>query len=407
MKPYARFWRFYERIAAPPPGGIVIARDMLDGGLFTVDVCIVTNCAFMGGNASTTVTELLALMDAGQSVLIVNCPVKRSPWKRRWMAERFLPYQKHIVAVDDVDSIRCETLIVRGPRMALKPVFGRLAKKIQTKRALYIVNNSAWSEDGKAVFDWPGLHRRVVAIGFPNSQIYPISPVIREEGKRAIAAADIPDRTAPRDWPPAFTVDDFHFAPRAQLTSPIVVGRHGRDHAGKWLEDAAEIRAAYPHRQDIVVKIMGGAATAAERLGTLPSNWVVLPFGVAGVEGYLSELDIFINFPARARDEAFGRTIIEAVLSGLPAILPPFFEATFGDLALYCEPQEVEGVIDRIAADDEGRLHYINDCRREAAERFGTHTLLKRLRENDTALPYSPRLDERSRRFRENVMPSS
>lgn len=402
MTPSLGLWSLFNRVASPPPPGVVMAKRFREGGDIDADVVIVTNCAFVGGNAATTITEYLTLRDAGLDVVIVHCPVKRSPWKRHWVAERFLPHLDRIVPAHAVRSLRCRTLIARGPRMVMTPNFARLMRRVTADRALYIVNNSAWNESGKPLFDWPGLHRHAAADGTRQSLIYPISPVIRAESDKALHGTSIPDRLSVEDWPPAFRTDTFHFHPRPALTAPIVIGRHARDHASKWLEDPAELAAAYPARDDIAVSIMGGAATAERRLGALPANWTVHPFAPSGVEGYLADLDIFVYFPARTRDEAFGRTIIEGILSGLPAILPPFFEATFGDLALYCEPDQVAGVIKRIAADDAGRLHYLTACRDEAAARYGTDTLLRRMT-GEVIVP--PGLDARARAFRQAVMP--
>lgn len=386
------------------PHGVVIGSNFNQTASHSVDICIVTNCAFIGGNASTTVTELQAFSRAGLSAIIVHCPVKRSRWKRRWVAERFLPFMNQIVLASDVENIKCRTLIARGPRMVMTSAFRGLMKRIHAERALYVVNNSAWSEDGKPLFNWAALHQRVAEFGGPYSNIYPISPLIREECKTALLNSSCPDLLAPIDWPPAFEIEEFPFSPRPHLSPPISIGRHGRDHEGKWLEDVDELRGAYPCRSDLVVQIMGGAETVRKRLGNLPPNWAVKPFGAMGVAQYLAALDIFVNFPARTRDEAFGRTVIEAVLSGVPAVLPPAFASTFGDLALYCEPCHVATVVDRIAGDDKGRLHYVAACRQEAIERFGSDTLLNRLSPRELEAVYSPRLDKKSRDFRERMM---
>ncbi|QUS36130.1 glycosyltransferase [Falsirhodobacter algicola] len=399
-------WSMIGRLCAPPPPGVRVADALREGGTIEADVAIVTNCAFVGGNAASTVTEFLALREAGLKVVIVHCPVKRSAWKRHWIADRFLPHQADIVPAHAVGSLRCRTLIARGPRMAMTRGFARLLRRITAEEALFVVNNSAWNEDGKPLFDWAGLHRRVAASGIPRARICPISPVIRAEAQRAMAGTGLPDGLSAQDWPPAFRIEPFRFEPRAHLTAPIVIGRHARDHASKWLEDPADLRAAYPEAEGLTVSIMGGAATAERRLGGLPGNWVVHPFGASGVEEYLAGLDVFVYFPARTRDEAFGRTIVEAVLSGLPVILPPFFAPTFGDLALYCEPADVADVVARLAADDAGRMHYIHACRQEAIARFGTGTLLPRLAALDTPSDVVPRLDAAAQAFRAAVMPA-
>jgi glycosyltransferase involved in cell wall biosynthesis len=63
--------------------------------------------------------------------------------------------------------------------------------------------------------------------------------------------------------------------------------------------------------------------------------------------------------------EAFGRNILEAMASGLPAILPPHFRPLFGDAAVYAEPVEVPSVLRRLYAD---RVAYEEIVARAAGE---------------------------------------
>jgi glycosyltransferase involved in cell wall biosynthesis len=219
-----------------------------------------------------------------------------------------------------------------------------------------------------------------------------------------MAGSGVPDRTAPVDWPPLFDVSQFDFAPREQLTWPVVIGRHGRDHPGKWPEDPNEIKAAYPLRDDVRIDILGGADTVAERLGGLPANWSVKGFGAFAVNQYLHSLDVFVYFPARARSEAFGRTVIEAVLSGVPVILPRQLSPTFGEIALYCEPSAVYDLIVRLAADDEGRKKYLRECRQISIDRYGSHALAQRLAGGDIESPPALALSAESKAFRVKIM---
>ncbi|NLS07861.1 glycosyltransferase [Rhizobium sp. P32RR-XVIII] len=391
-----------EKFFAPPDGKF--ASNISTKGKFDVDVCIVTNCAFPGGNASTTVTELETFTAAGLKTIIVHCPLRRSPWKQFWLAERYFPHERDIALARTIQRINCTYLIVRGPRMAMMEQFRKLARRIHTVNALFIVNNSAWDERGKINFDWVDLNRRVNEIGLSNSRIFPISPIIRAEAKRALSSETDSPMLAKLDWPPAFDVTEFKFAPRRHLFEPIVIGRHARDHEGKWLQDPDELRSAYPLDNRIAVRILGGADNALNLLGQLPSNWEVEPFGVAGVSDYLSSLDIFVNFPAITRDEAFGRTVVEAILSGLPVILPKRFEATFGELAIYCEPREVLFVIERMTHDDEARLHYINAARSVAISLFGAENLVKRLSQLNEERVITPTLDQKAKEFRRYVL---
>jgi hypothetical protein len=83
----------------------------------------------------------------------------------------------------------------------------------------------------------------------------------------------------------------------------------------------------------------------------LPSSWQVTPFGAIDPRQFLAQLDFFVYFHHPAWVEAFGRNILEAMASGLPAILPPHFRPLFGDAAIYAEPTEVPSVLRRLYAD--------------------------------------------------------
>lgn len=292
--PLQRWWAGLIRSLAPAsPLGVAPASGMLPAGQYSADICIVTNAAFSGGNAASTVTEFLAFQRAGLQVLMVHCPIRSSRAKSHWLAERYLPHQRSIISADLAQAIRCKTLIVRGPRMIMAKPFARLAPRIETQRALFVINNSASNEDGTHLFDWSELNSRVVQIDWPQSSIFPISPIIRAEAVRALSK-QASHRLAPGDWPPAFDVEAYSYAPRGRLTPPIVIGRHGRDHPGKWLEDAHDLRSAYPDAPELRVRVMGGAATVERRLGKLPSNWEVEPFSTAGVAKFLAGLDVLV-----------------------------------------------------------------------------------------------------------------
>lgn len=345
-----------------------------------VDICIVTNCAYPGGNSATTVTEVQAFEAAGLTVAVVHCSIKRSRWKWNEVAERYLPILDRLISAHWVAKIRCETVIVRAPRVMLTAAFARLAPKIQANNAVFVVNNSARNEQGGAIFAWPDLHKRVAAFDWPRTELCPTGPIIREESSRDMFGSSVPDIMSDRDWPPVVDEAAFHFNPHPRFGRPIVIGRHARDHAGKWLENAVDLLTVYPPDDpEIKVKILGGANTVENMLGYLPSSWDVLPFGPDGVQNYLESLDVFVNFPSPERYEAFGRTIVEANLVGIPVILPHRFEATFGDLAFYCDPSEVHSLIKKLDIDNEGRIAYLGACRELAAALYCAPSLLTRL----------------------------
>ena len=398
-----RAWSALGRRMTPPPERVLEGRGLHPGGVIDVDACIVTNCMSNGGNAVSTLAEYRAFREAGMSVLIVHCSIRSSPWKRNWIFEGYAPHAADLVPSHRIERLACRAAVVRAPRAIAGRAFADLAPRMAPDKAILVVNNAAVNEEGRRGFDWPKLHARAAALPWPDVELCPTGPLIRAESGRFMARSGVPDVMSPRDWPPAFDERAYVFAPRPHWDSAVVIGRHARDHPGKWLEDPGALLSAYPEGDpDIRVRILGGAETVEAMLGRIPEGWEVLPFGLGGVTDYLSSLDAFVYFPSPERHEAFGRTIVEAILSGLPAILPPRFEATFGDLGLYCAPSEVRGLIGRLADDDAGRLAHLAACRDLAASLYGTPSLVRRL--SDGAGIDRPRLSAERAAWRARLL---
>jgi glycosyltransferase involved in cell wall biosynthesis len=163
------------------------------------------------------------------------------------------------------------------------------------------------------------------------------------------------------------------------MAAPFTIGRHGRDSAEKWLEDADALRQAYPANADFSVRILGGADGARRVLGTLPDNWHVTPFGGEPPADFLARLDAFVYFPHTGLREAFGRGVVEAICAARPCVLPEQLRAAFGDLAFFCAPENVAAVVRRLAEDDTTRLRFVGQARRMVEARFGSRALFMRL----------------------------
>jgi hypothetical protein len=160
---------------------------------------------------------------------------------------------------------------------------------------------------------------------------------------------------APATWTPL--IDTASWCARAPLwrggaRAVPVIGRHGRDHALKWPADPKAIRDAYCVDRPAEVRFLGGAAQAIARLGGRPRNWRVLPFGAAPARDFLADLDFFLHYPDPEYIEEFGRAPMEAMAVGVPVILPPEFEPTFGPAALYAAPEAVWPLIAALWRDE-------------------------------------------------------
>ena len=120
----------------------------------------------------------------------------------------------------------------------------------------------------------------------------------------------------------------------------------------------------------------------------------VTPFGAIDPRQFLAQLDFFIYFHHPAWVEAFGRNILEAMASGLPAILPPHFRPLFGDAAIYAEPAEVLSVVSRLYADRAAYEEIVERCLSSVRARFGyqahQHRLAELIGAPETVTPDEP-----------------
>jgi hypothetical protein len=199
----------------------------------------------------------------------------------------------------------------------------------------------------------------------------------------------------PEVWLPlidtkTWCAEDLRCRRRVRLRARI--GRHARDHYTKWPSQPDELRAAYCVDKECDVDILGGARHALNAIGTQPANWIIRSFGAMDVLTFLSDLDFFIHYPAEDYIEEAGRAIIEAMAAGVPTILPPVFQQTFGDAAVYAEPKGVWSVSQSLWRDENaylarakaGRDFVLQNCgygqlqkRLDALERQSTHSLAK------------------------------
>jgi hypothetical protein len=125
------------------------------------------------------------------------------------------------------------------------------------------------------------------------------------------------------------------------------------------------IRAAYLVKRPCQVEFLGGAGIPTAILGSVPSNWRVLPYDSVDVRTFLEAQDFFVHYPQQGYVEAFGRSVLEAMASGVPTILAPAFEPTFGEAAMYEAPADVWNRVSNLWSDERAWLD-----RSEAGRQF-------------------------------------
>lgn len=342
----------------------------VNGFEISADVIFVTNVCFPGGNTSSTLDEVNYFISRGVSVWVVHVPTGLDFGRK--LSTRYDNIKHLIFDFKDISAIHSKLLILRNPSVARSSAMSELAPKIHTDHLVFVKNNSAWRPSGEPVYTVEELLPVLRKINANNRTIVPISLVMRREACD-LGFETLPDiRLSPVDWTPTFDIALYQSEPKARMAAPYRIGRHGRDGLEKWLSDADKLRKIYPATDDFRIRILGGAGRATDILGSLPENWEVLPFGSTEPYDYLKQLDAFVYFPDENLAEAFGRTVVEAMIAGVPCILPHRFADIFGDLAFYSHPEGVENLIRQLANRDEGRVKFLKEVQKIAVSRYAS-----------------------------------
>lgn len=336
--------------------------------------CIITDLRFPGGNASSSLAEYHLLKSKGFDVKLVHLPSKNNAGKK--VSERYQDVLHDVEYFHDIDQICFEFVIIRHPGVVCSQRFHYFSERVKSDNVIFIVNNSIYRPSGEAAYDIARYRDGVAHLKTKSLKVYAIGPRIRRE----LPQIGLPESMIGELlWTPTFDVKEYPFSPRPKMTLPIVIGRHGRDSQEKWPDSRAELLDVYPDDDAYRVEILGGAKWAVQILGRCPDNWIVHDFGALQPADYLASLDVFVYFPSENRVEAFGRTVVEAMLSGVPVILPRSFEETFGDLAFYTAPSGVKAVSARLAEDDEARVSFLTAVRSVVEHRYSHETTQSRL----------------------------
>ena len=204
----------------------------------------------------------------------------------------------------------------------------------------------------------------------------PIGPLVRAD--LAEVAPDL--HQLPEDWVDVIDVTAWRQPRDGALHRIPVIGRHSRDHPMKWPATREEVLQVYPSTGDVEVHVLGGERRAKELFhGRLPLNWLVHPFGSLPPERFLAGIDVYVYYHHPQLIEAFGRSVLEALASGAPTVLPPHFEVSFGDAAIYAEPGDVMNHVRALHGDRARYRAAADQASGFVAERFDHTTHVRRL----------------------------
>lgn len=382
-------WRNTRPFAAPgrmlnsEPEKKSLARFLKEEGItsrrdIAADVAIVTNFRLAGGNMSSSLDEARFLQSEGLNVVLVHCPHERTVGKP--LSDRIRPWRKHLVDWTQIETLRAKVIICRAPIVISCSPFRELSGRLEADTLFVVTNNSRYRASGKLVYDFALLVENVKRPKTRRVVFCPIGPLVRKELEGFRGSLEGKLEISERDWNPTFSVGDYYLPPKVDVRWPVTIGRHGRGSSEKWLEEKDQLLQAYPEEEGFRISILGGAEGALATLGRIPSNWHVYEFGEIEPKAYLRDLDVFVYFPASGLIEAFGRTVLEAIIAGRPVIVSKSLAPTFGELALYCEPKQVKQVVARIIDSPiHKRKAFLKEAQAIAIAAYGSDALAARL----------------------------
>jgi glycosyltransferase involved in cell wall biosynthesis len=349
------------------------------------DVAILSDFRYPGGTSASIAQEVQAQARGGLSTVLIHVPSPHQPAPR--------PFSPRIVellrdGLADLahadDDVLAKLLVIRQPRIFTADL--ARVPRVRADRTVMVINQPPGdAENATRYYGYADVRARVE--GYFGSDVVwaPISEQVREHVGRVAPSAPL----AAKDWHEIIDVADWWVDRSGPVADIPVIGRHGRADPVKWPRETQEILDAYPDADDIRVRILGGGEIAVKALGYKPASWDVVPFGGEQVGEFLQTIDFFVYFHDPAWAEAFGRTILEAMASGLPVIIPEHFRPIFGDAALYATPAGSRELVRRLHA-DRARYREVADRARVFVEQqFGHPSHVARLGELGVRPPIS------------------
>ncbi|HWI00288.1 MAG TPA: glycosyltransferase, partial [Propionibacteriaceae bacterium] len=321
------------------------------------DVIYASDWRPYGGPQKSMIEEIEALTKRGMRIAIMHMEAYR------FMTEHQKPLCTQIQelvnrgTVDHVllsDDVSVSVLIIRYP-----PVLqfaDRSPSRVKAKRVIILANQAPSEVDGTDLRYVPmacmDAAREIFGV---EPQWCPQGPAVRAE---LVPELD-PGSLMAFDMPGIIDADTWALERTGFRSTRPVLGRHSRDNWTKWPQDRQSLLNVYPTTDEVDVRIMGGSQTPRRILGALddPPNWLVYDYDEVDVRAFLFQIDFYVYFPHPNMIEAFGRAILEALASGCVAILPSHFDATFGNGAVYCSPNEVQEVVRAYYGDKQLFLH--------------------------------------------------
>lgn len=314
------------------------------------DVVLISDLTLLGGTRRCNEGYISAAAAAGMRVALFHWP----RYDLRLVDDiakeyRLLSYRDNIDIVTAEQEITCKFLLIHHPPIL---AFQRdTLPKVAAEHVAILVNQLPRQllSEPERYYTHAAVETLIRSTFGRTPTWLPISPLVR---RHLVLDGYLP--LSSQDWvPPLGRAFDASAVRRRQpdLARAPIVGRHSRDHWTKWPETAVDLSHAYCADTRFPVRLMGGTKGATGLLGTWPQNWESLEFDAVTAAEFLDGLDFFVHYTHSDYIEEYGRNVMEALAAGVPVILPPQFQETFGDAAAYAAPTDVPRVIEDLWTD--------------------------------------------------------
>ncbi|MGE3290260.1 MAG: glycosyltransferase [Geminicoccaceae bacterium] len=340
------------------------------------DVVIIGDLRFPGGTSTAMAAEIEAQARAGYrtGVISLKAPVLKYPHPIHPQIRAALESGRAEL-LDPDSTVETGLVLLHHPQVMTNLPASQL--RVRAEQRLLIAHHPPFDADGNAFYDWQRIDQNAAALLGGAVPWAPVGPTVRAQ------LLDLGLATAPwtADWhnvlDPAAWAVSRDWQRQAQLT----VGRHSRPDPLKWPATREETLRVYPPGDEFRIRILGSDPSIARFLAPVPANWELTPFGAMEVPRFLAGLDVYAFYHHPRWVEAFGRTVIEAMASGLPVLLPPHFEPLFGDAAHYAEAAEAGFTLRTWLEDPRARREQAERGLAAIGARFSLESHVQRVRE--------------------------
>jgi glycosyltransferase involved in cell wall biosynthesis len=339
------------------------------------DVLFVADPRFEGGSSTALALEIRVAAQANHKtgLLMVRGPIIGHPFPVHPEIREALDAGL-VERTDPKSEMFADLVLIHHPSILSHMM--RPKPNVHAGRVIVVLHHPIKDAKGEQQYQLEAIQLHAsMAFGADVVEIVPVSQVVRSglpyqlpKGMRLLG----------ENWD---NLIELHRWPRRtlrELNDPVVVGRHSRPDPKKWPDTLNEAMLAWPARHDWRMRILGGDAYIGEKYGIIPPHWEMVKFNGQPVSDFLKSLDVWVYFHSSEWIEAFGRTTLEAMATGVPVILPNNFRPLFGDAATYSTPENVEQTIDEITKSLES-WQEASDRARDFAERYSEHHFESRL----------------------------